>query len=294
LRNAVAVCALIPGIYTAFGDRLKGGDLPFTYGIVPVAGAPYSAVGVTDSATTFVDGNRITRHETTRFYRDGRGRTRIEHTSPPAMAAIPLQMPATVLINDPVAGECYVLETPKKIAHVLSHPNDRGVTQPPIALGIPSARLVMPGFDIASGAGFALAATYSSPEPGTQVSLGEKTIDGITVVGTRLNHRVRAGDFGNEQPISVTVEYWFSPDLGVALRDTQHTTIGGEINYRLEQIVQAEPDAALFKVPPEYTRNLETVRLQSQAVLSIPNVEARPAPRPTQPPVAPPILLIPP
>lgn len=186
-----------------------------------------------------------------------------------------------------------MLETPKKIAHVLSHPNDRGLTQPPIALGMPPARLLMPGFDIAGGAAFALAATYFSPENGTQVSLGEKTIDGITVVGTRLNHRVRKGDFGNEQPISITVEYWFSPDLGVAIRDTQHSTIGGEIDYRLEQIVRAEPDAALFKVPPEYTRNLETIRLESRAVMSAPKVEARPAPQPAQPLAAPPVLLTP-
>lgn len=100
LRNAIAVCAAIPGIYTAFGARIKGGDLPFTYGIVPVAGAPYSAVGVTDAATTFVDGNRITRHETTRFYRDNRGRTRIDDMPPPEMATAS-PMPAIVLINDP-------------------------------------------------------------------------------------------------------------------------------------------------------------------------------------------------
>jgi hypothetical protein len=129
----------------SIGTRIKGGDLPFVYGIAAVAGAPYSAVGVTDSATTFVDGNRITRRETTRFFRDSQGRTRVEHTSPPPRAAAsPLQMPAIVLINDPLSGECYVLDTPQKIAHVLSHPGNRGVIQPPVALGIPPARLVVP------------------------------------------------------------------------------------------------------------------------------------------------------
>jgi hypothetical protein len=49
------------------------------------------------------------------------------------------------------------------------------------------------------------------------------------------------------------VEQWFSPELGVVVQNTQRSGIGGEINYRLEQIVRAEPDAALFQVPPGYT-----------------------------------------
>jgi hypothetical protein len=166
------------------------------------------------------------------------------------------------LINDPVSGHCYVLDTPLKIAHVVSR--DPTVIQPPVAPpGMPLARLVVPGFDIATGAAFALAALYASPVAGSQVSLGEKTIDGVAVVGTRLSHLVRPGTYGNEQPITVTVEYWFSTALGVPLRDTQHTTIGGDIDYRLEQIVRAEPDGALFKVPSEYALKPETVRLES-------------------------------
>jgi len=217
LRNAITVCAFVSTQYASV-----------TYGIAPIAGAPYSALGVTNFATTFVDGNRISRRETTRIFRDSHGRARVEHTSPPPSTDFdPLATPAIVLINDPVRGECYVLETPKNIAHVLSHPDKRGVMKPPIALGLPPARLVMPGFDIADRAAFALAETYSSPTD--QVSLGNKTIDGIPVVGIRLKHQVRAGDFGNEQPIFVTVEQWFSNDLGIAIEDTRE---GHRSSYR--------------------------------------------------------------
>lgn len=278
LRNASTVCGIVPLPYAASIPNRTGDGLPFAYGIAPVAGVPYSAVGVTDSTTTFADGNRITRHETTRFFRDSQGRTRVEHTSPPpeiVLTSLPLS--AVILINDPVSGGCYVLDTMQKIAHVFSHPNSRGVVHPPIEIGVPAARLVMPGFDITQGA-FAMTAVYSSPED--QVSLGDKTIDGIPAVGTRLKHRVRTGDFGNEQPILVTVEQWFSRDLGVTLEDIQHTTIGGVLNYRLQQITRSEPDPGLFKVPPGYTRKLEhTPALVARITAPTPKVmTARPPP----------------
>ena len=265
VKNAVIVCATASTTYASTGAPPKSGDLPFIYGLAPVAGAPYSATGVTDSATTFVDGNRISRHETTRFFRDRQGRTRIEHTPPPPATHNPLPIPAIVLINDPVSGECYVLDAPQKIAHVLSHPTARGlVIHPPVAQSMPPARLLMPGFDLEYGTAFSLAASYFAPEVGTQAALGEKAIDGIPVIGTRVKHHVRAGEYGNEQPIFITVENWFSPDLGVTLEDTQLSTIGGNVDYRLERITRSEPDATLFQVPPEYTRKLETPTFRSE------------------------------
>ena len=277
LRNATTVCGMVARSHASSIGSRTGDELPFAYGIAPVAGVPYSAVGVTDSTTTFAGGNRITRHETTRFFRDSQGRTRVEHTSPPPDAALSsLPLSAVILINDPVSGGCYVLDTTQKISHVFSDPNGRGVVHPPVEIGVPAARLVMPGFDIAQGA-FAITASYSSPED--QVSLGDKTIDGIPAVGTRLKHRIRTGDVGNEQPILVTVEHWFSRDLGVTLEDIQHTTIGGVINYRLQQITRSEPDPALFKVPPGYTRKLEPTPVLSGTLTA-------PTPRvmPVQPP----------
>ena len=50
----------------------------------------------------------------------------------------------------------------------------------------------------------------------------------------------------------------------VLVQDTQRSTIGGEINYKLAQIVRAEPDAGLFRVPPDYTRQELPVRYGSQ------------------------------
>jgi hypothetical protein len=70
---------------------------------------------------------------------------------------------------------------------------------------------------------------------------------------------VPANIVGNQKPIAVAVEQWFSPELGVVILTTDRSAIGNETTYQLEQIARAEPDATLFVIPPDYTRREPTV-----------------------------------
>ena len=79
-------------------------------------------------------------------------------------------------------------------------------------------------------------------------------MEGIRAVGTRREYILAAGAIGNEKPIGITIEQWFSPDLGMIVSKTGHVTTGGGSSYRLEHIVQGEPDPGLFAVPSDYTR----------------------------------------
>lgn len=247
-------------------NMIAGGPLSFEDGTAPVAGTPYSGIGTTRSATIFLDGNRLVHIETTRFFRDSQGRTRVERMFSPTnstMSSPPI--PAMVTINDPVSGERYVLHPQLKTAHTLPW-RGVGAIQPPVTPPTPSARVSLPGFGFAGG---------SSDSESNAVSLGEKVIEGIRVVGTQLEHTVPATIVGNEKPIAVTVEQWFSPELGVVILTTHRSTIGSETIYHLEQIVRAEPDAALFRIPPDYTRREATmVSAQSEAISSYGCVEA--------------------
>jgi hypothetical protein len=79
-----------------------------------VKGAPFSAEAVSESVQMFADGNRITRRATSRLYRDSKGRFRREDM--PKQIGIPgavIEMPESILILDPVAGDRYVLNTKK-------------------------------------------------------------------------------------------------------------------------------------------------------------------------------------
>jgi hypothetical protein len=82
------------------------------------------------------------------------------------------------------------------------------------------------------------------------VSLGEKFIDGIHVVGTRVEYTMT---FEDREPETMTNDQCFSPELGLMILSTQKMADRDRSTERLEDIVQGEPDGALFCVPPEYT-----------------------------------------
>ncbi len=86
-------------------------------------------------------------------------------------------------------------------------------------------------------------------------SLGERIIEGLKVTGTRMEFTIEAGAVGNELPIRISSEQWFSPDLGVVVSSTHRDPMMGDTTYRLEQISRAEPAPSLFTVPADYTQN---------------------------------------
>jgi hypothetical protein len=91
--------------------------------------------------------------------------------------------------------------------------------------------------------------------PITPVPLGERTIEGFKTTGSKLERVIPAGEVGNELPMTVTTEQWFSPELGVVISSTHHDPMSGDTTYRLTQISRAEPDTKLFTVPADYKRN---------------------------------------
>jgi hypothetical protein len=96
----------------------------------------------------------------------------------------------------------------------------------------------------------------------TREELGQQTIEGVTAVGTRSTTEIAAGAIGNEQPIKIVSEQWFSPELQVLVL-TKHTDPRvGETVYRLVGIVRAEPARSLFEIPPDYTLKESAIRRQ--------------------------------
>jgi len=83
-------------------------------------------------------------------------------------------------------------------------------------------------------------------------SLGERIIEGLKVTGTRQEFTIPSGAVGNEQPIVVSSEQWFSPDLGVVVASSVRDPMMGDTTYKLEQVSRNEPDPALFSVPSDY------------------------------------------
>jgi hypothetical protein len=201
-----------------------------------VAGAPFTASFSTQTSQTLADGNHIQRSTTGTLARDSQGRTRRDMTLPAIGPWATAGKPAQVsMINDPVAGTHYVLEPDKKIARQVGPHGGRGK-----------------GHKHGHPAG---AAKGMRPDDAnvTTASLGTQTINGVAAEGTRITRTIPAGAIGNEKPIVITVERWYSADLQTAVKTTRSDPRMGETIMQLTEIKRAEPDASLFQVPADYT-----------------------------------------
>jgi len=250
LRKALArSLVLVPGLAGTL-VAFAGGATFIAEEPTGIAGAPYSGVAVTQSTTTFSDGNRIVRNASTRYYRDGQGRTRVERGVGGDGAGNGSQSNAMITITDPVGGELYFFRTQSKIVEAMT-----------LSPGLMAARsAVAPAADrqvpfALMGIGMGIGASLSTEASSTSTSLGQKVVNGVMATGTRTSRTIPAGVLGNEQPITSTVDEWFSPDLDVPVQITQKSSLGGDVTLNLTQLVRGEPAASLFAPPAGYTVN---------------------------------------
>ena len=196
-----------------------------------VAGAPFSANFSTQTTETLTDGNKIERNTTGTVARDSAGRTRRDMTLAAIgpWAASGKTPPQVSFINDPVAGTRYVLEANTKTAHKMSGHNR--------------------GADAARSS----AMTARLQKNTTTESLGTQTINGVSAQGTRTIRTIPAGEMGNEKPIVIVKETWYSPELEITVMTKRSDPRMGETVSQLTNIQKQEPAAALFQVPSDYS-----------------------------------------
>jgi hypothetical protein len=87
---------------------------------------------------------------------------------------------------------------------------------------------------------------------GVTTSLGTKDFDGVKAEGKQTIWTIPAGRIGNRNPINVTSESWYSPDLQVTVYSRYNDPRTGESIYRLAGIKRGEPSPDLFRVPADY------------------------------------------
>jgi hypothetical protein len=221
-----------------------------------VKDAPFSADDVTESTQILGDGNRIVSRQQGALYRDSQGRTRTEHTLPTPEAAS-AQAPKMVNIVDPVAGVSYSLEPTRQVAHKFSMNAPSGelnnvrmsirklTAETAARNGTLEARSME--FVFTNGA-----VSKDNVEVNKE-SLGEKNVEGVVAQGTRSTQTIPANALGNERPIVVTTENWFSPELKMTVLTKHSDPRFGETVHKLTNIRTGEPDATLFSVPAGYT-----------------------------------------
>jgi hypothetical protein len=82
--------------------------------------------------------------------------------------------------------------------------------------------------------------------------LGQRTIQGLTAEGTRITTTIPVGAIGNDRPIQVVSERWYSPELQVNIYTERHDPRTGDVVFQLTNIRRIEPGKAVFDVPAGY------------------------------------------
>jgi hypothetical protein len=218
----------------------------------PVKGIPLSADIVTTHVQALADGNKITNEDTSHFYRDSEGRTRRENKL--TMLGQSSDAPSMIMINDPVAHTRFVLNTMHKSADQVGATEGHNM----VYMKKSHDEHVM-----THGEG-------SQAE--TKEDLGTQTIEGMVAHGTRASHVIPAGKIGNEKPITVTTESWYSDEIGMEVLRVHKDPWSGEMTTKVTNVRRGEPDAALFTPPPDYKveKGNRVIRIETKGGEALP------------------------
>jgi hypothetical protein len=229
----------------------------------PVVSNPFTAEAITEIRTTLADGTVIVDTHGSLAARDSNGRTRHE-----ALLLLPEtgQRVKVIFIGDglPTAND--------------APGSDRTSRRP--AEPTPGVVSAMPGptrqqperqrfrtFDQAAAGDHRAApqgsqrtehvATAGGPlEPAGAAQtepLGTEVIEGVTAAGTRTVLTIPAGEVGNDRPLRIVDERWYSSDVDATVLVTHSDPRVGESTYRLTNIQRVEPADSLFDQPSTYT-----------------------------------------
>jgi hypothetical protein len=209
-----------------------------------VKNAPFTADVITETSHTLADGNHIRQTFNSKVYRDSEGRTRREQTVNLNGLVPSANVQQMVFINDPVAGVSYSLNAKERTGLKMARGGEPGGMQhasPDAARRGPGARGEVEGRPGRMG----------GLTPKTE-ALGRQTIEGVPADGRRTTMTIPAGQAGNELPIHIVTETWYSTDLQTTVLSRHSDPRNGETVTRLTNISHGEPSHALFEAPADY------------------------------------------
>lgn len=233
-----------------------------------VKGKQYSAETSTETVQTLTDGNRIVHHTVSKFYRDSEGRTRREETFGNVDPEHPTPHEVKVFIDDPVSGMAYVLDPGSKSAEKVKRSptfldyrkiQDDGsqmmakVVRDKEEVGQAAPdRMMIKIRDDQSGDPNITVMAMDDKRNVAKEDLGSKNIEGVDCTGTRQTITIPAGEMGNEKPIAIVTETWYSPVIEAVVQSTTDDPRYGKTTYQLTNVQTTEPARELFEPPANF------------------------------------------
>jgi hypothetical protein len=234
-------------------ERIPEGKIEFFSAEMAGAGevvtaAPYTATATTESTQVLGDGNRIVNKTSSFVARDSQGRTRRE-TDLHRIGTMQVDSPKMVFINDPTTHTQYIFTPGGEATKVIRSEGNWKEGPEIIDLRGQREQRIKEKTIVA----LQHAREGQSKESSEQVKhedLGTQTIEGVSAQGKRETVTIPAGQIGNERPIEIVTETWFSPELHTMVLRKHSDPRMGDSTYRLTNIKRTEPDASLFQAPP--------------------------------------------
>jgi len=205
------------------GDRPPDGgsrEVLVSILIPSLPNAPFSAVVNTESIRQLANGTSITLKNHRAIARDRAGRIFQERRLLVPEDGKHESVVTQIEISDPVAHELFICVPKEQVCQVED-------------------------FDASAFQAPKTAASHGGPN---LQDLGKQSVGGVETIGTRETVVLEAGKIGNDSPIEVQREYWYSPQLGVNLISRLPDPRVGIQNFEVSEIVLTDPDAKLFRV----------------------------------------------
>ncbi len=201
--------------------------------IPPKLHAPFSLTLHTEWVKTLSDGNTITLMNQRHIYRDSQGRIFQERVVLVPKTGKYVPYVTTLQYADPIAHA--VFNCFQDSRH----------------------RCVRLSYDPSTDADYRPASPKPGPLPdgmgnAEHEDLGKQTIESVETIGTRDRVTYSPGVFGNDAPMTVEHETWYSPQLGINLLSIRTDPRLGKQTFRATDISTAEPDPTLFQLPKGY------------------------------------------
>jgi hypothetical protein len=163
--------------------------------------------------------------------------------------------PATIAVNGTPLDE-------KAVAEAIAKAKASGATQTvtyerhEVTTAVGSGIGTGIGIGTASAGGMMAGSAIRVPlkrSPGEP--LGKQMIEGVNAEGTRNVTTLDTGAIGNDRPIQITAESWYSADLQMVVMSKHSDPRTGDESFRLTNINRSEPAAYLFQAPAGYQIN---------------------------------------
>jgi hypothetical protein len=188
--------------------------------------APFTATVNTEWIRQMADGSTITLKNHRAIARDTAGRIFQERQTLVPDDGKSQSGVSQIEISDPISHSLYICVPGERVCQLEEFSAPEFVR--------PSSRSVAPKFP-------------GAPEV---EDLGQQSISGLETVGTRETIVIPVGAVGNNSPLLMKREFWYSPRLGVNLISKRQDPRVGIQNFEVTDIVLGEPDAKRFEVPP--------------------------------------------